>query len=140
MTDRSVIIVTTEQGDKVKEMQMQQKPPVYFDIDNNQYKLAGVSKVEYLPEEPMEKLLPEPPRCHGQKSIHLVIYEAYKKRLREGKHLKWEEFRKKTYNYIYEQKPNEVWCDNRKGTCVCEENSQIKNVMKIMGGGEIVNG
>ena len=133
-TDRSVILCTTEQGDKIKEAQMQAKPPVYVDIDQNQYKLAGISKIEYLPEEKMVKALPERRGCHGEKSIHREIYYLYKKELATKQNpRKWEEFRSKAYDYLYTQK--DEWCDGKKGTCFCTKDTHVERVIEVFGSG-----
>lgn len=132
-TDRTVILVDTPTGDNVKAMQMESPAPNYFEIGKDVYKLDKVSKIEWQPDQPTYKALPEPPRCHAQKSIHLVIYEEYKKRLRAGKRESWKEFCKRTYDYIYEQKPNAKFCDYKKGTCFCER-SAVERVQEVIPG------
>ena len=134
-TDRSFIKVEDIQAEAIKQAQNLTNKPEYIEIGKNQYKLASIAKIEWI-KEPIyqEKLIESGSRCHGEKSIHLVIYEAYKKRLREGKRIPWEEFRAKTYDYIYEQKPNKVWCDNRKDTCACEQTRMVERVKEIIPG------
>lgn len=139
-TDRTFIKVEDAQADLIKQAQKAVNKPEYIGVGKNQYKLASISKIEWI-KEPLQadRQIEQGHRCHGEKSIHLVIYEAYKKRLREGKHLDWETFRQKTYDYIYEQKPDVVWCDNKKGTCVCEQTRAVERVKEVMGEVQVIS-
>lgn len=129
-TDRTVILVDTPTGDNIKAMQMESPAPNYFEVGKDVYKLDKVSKIEWQPDQSQAKELPQGPRCHGQKSIHMIIYENYRKMTPKPK---WEEYRKKAYDYIYEQRPDAKFCDNRKGTCYCER-SAVERVQEIIPG------
>lgn len=128
-TDRTVILVDTPTGDNIKAMQMESPTPNYFEVGKDVYKLDKVSKIEWQPDNNYKEL-PEPPRCRGEKSIHMIIYENYRKLEKKPK---WEEYRKKAYDYIYEQKPDGKFCDHRKGTCFCKR-SAVERVQEIIPG------
>lgn len=140
-TDRTVILVDTKTGDDIKAMQMEVPAPNYFSANmngaENVYKLDKVNKIEWQPDQPTTRELSEGSRCHGQHSIHMVIYEAYRKKIGKGEKADWKEFRQKTYDWLYEKYPNREWCDNRKGTCFCESKA-VERVKEIMGGGEVI--
>lgn len=133
-TDRTVILVDTPTGDNIKAMQMESPAPNYFEIGKDVYKLDKVNKIEWQPDQPTTRELSEGPRCHGQHSIHMVIYEAYRKKIGKGEKADWKEFRQKTYDWLYEKYPNREWCDHRKGTCFCESKA-VERVKEIMGSG-----
>lgn len=137
-SDRSVLLVTTEQGDKIKEAQLQSNPPVYVDINNGQYKLDKINKLEYTADEPKPvKLIHTGPVTH-EKSIHEAIYILYKKELQkpQQQRRRWSEFYPKAYEYLYSQSSR--WCDYKRGTCVCEHKRAVERVKELMGGGEII--
>lgn len=137
-SDRSVLIVSTEQGDKIKTAQMQKNPPTYVEIDKGQYKLDKVSKIEYLPEDPQPKqMLVSGVRRAHEKSIHGHIFQLFQKELQRPEPRKWEEFRAAAYDYLYSQ--DSEWCDDRKGTCACKDKpamppttERVKEVMDFM--------
>lgn len=137
-TDRSFIKVEDDQAEAIKQAQNMPtgKRPEYIEIGNNQYKLTSINKIEYIKQPVYEtKQLTTGDRCHGEKSIHAVIYEAYKKKLKAGLHPDFKEFRQKTYDWLYEKYPDRLWCDHYKDTCACEQVRMVERVKEVMGGG-----
>ncbi len=134
--DKTVLEVDTEQGDKLKAAQTLPKPPVYVDINKNQYKLSKVDKIQYVPDTPQpSRAIAAGHRCRGERSIHRDIYYLYKKELAKGNPRKWEEFRAKAYDYLYTQRSE--WCDNKKGTCFCKQTS-VDKVMSVFPGAKVI--
>lgn len=135
-TDRSFIKVEDEQAEAIKQAQNMSNKPEYIEVGNNQYKLTSINKIEYIKQPVYEtKQLTTGDRCHGEKSIHAVIYEAYKKKLKAGLHPDFKEFRQKTYDWLYEKYPDRLWCDHYKDTCACEKTRMVERVKEVMGGG-----
>lgn len=135
-TDRSFIKVEDEQAEAIKQAQNMSNKPEYIEVGSNQYKLTSINKIEYIKQPVYEtKQLTTGDRCHGEKSIHAVIYEAYKKKLKAGLHPDFKEFRQKTYDWLYEKYPDRLWCDHYKDTCACEKTRMVERVKEVMGGG-----
>lgn len=136
-SDKSSLTVTDEQGMKLMQVQSNVKKPEYVNINDEQYKLSRIDKIVKAMQEPViaNKQLQTGKRSHD-KSIHREIYYLYKKELEKPESRKWEEFRSAAYDYLYKKDPN--WCDDRKGTCVCEDKKEplsierVKEVMDFM--------
>jgi hypothetical protein len=134
-TDRSFIKVEDEQAHKIMQAQNSTTKTEYVQIGNNQYKLASINKIEEIKQPVYEtKQLTTGDRCHGEKSIHAVIYEAYKKKLKAGQHPDFKDFRQKTYDWLYEKYPEKKWCDHYKDTCACEQTRMVERVKEIIPG------
>lgn len=133
-SDKSVLHVTTEQGDKIKEMQLQKRPPTYVEINNNQYRLERINKLEYEADEPKPVKQLEAGNVRHEKSIHEAIFYLFKKELKKlpSERRTWAEFYPKAYEYLYTQ--SKSWCDYKKGTCVCEKKKTVKRVQEIIPG------
>lgn len=134
-TDRTMLSVTNEQGEKIKAAQTMVKRPNYVNIGENQYKLVSISKIEYVPEvvATQKVMIDSGKRTNHEKSIHKAIYTMFQKELQKPAHRGWDEFREKAYNYLYTQSPD--WCDDRKGTCVCKgrvSDRRVEQVMEMM--------
>lgn len=136
-SDRSQLTVDSEQGKKLMQLQSSVTKPQYVNVAGNQYKLASITKVEVIADPPKTAplLTSGMSRVHD-KSIHREIYYLYKKELQKPEPRKWEEFRQKAYDYLYTQ--SSEWCDDRKGTCVCDKpkipptTERVKEVMEFM--------
>lgn len=133
-SDRTVLMVSTQQGDKLKEAQMQTNPPVYVDINNGQYKLDKINKIEYIADDPPPVKQITQGRVTHEKSVHEAIYKLYKKELQKppSERREWSVFRDKAYDWLYSQ--SEDWCDYKKGTCVCEKQKTVERVQEIIPG------
>lgn len=135
-SDRNVILVTDEQGDKIKQAQKNTNPPVYVDINKGQYRLDKIARIEHVITEPPTKQITSGRKVHD-KPIHGKIFSLYQVELKKEQPRPWEEFRAKAYDYLYTQDPD--WCDDRKGTCVCKNKpsmppsvDRVKEVMDFM--------
>lgn len=131
-TDKTTLSVSNEQGEKIKAAQMLTTRPNYVNIDNNQYKLDKITKIEYVPEvEAVPRVMIDSGRkTNHEKSIHKAIYTMFQKELQKPDRRGWQEFRDKAYDYLYSQSPD--WCDDRKGTCVCKGQVSEKRVEQVM--------
>lgn len=135
-SDRTQVAVTQEQGEKLMQLQSAVTKPAYVNIAGSQYKLSSITKVIHTPDQ--LKTLPMidsgmVKRCEG--SIHREIYRLYMKELQREEPRKWDEFKPKAYNYLYEKKKD--WCDYTKAGCICKDKKEIttadvKEVMDLM--------
>ena len=128
-SDRTQVTIDDEQGKKLMSVQASVKKPDYVNIADNQYRLSTVVKVVKVASEPSlaPQLQSGKSKAHD-KSIHREIYYLFKKELTKPNPRKWEEFRQAAYDYLYSQ--DSEWCDDRKGTCVCEKQATTLNAQK----------
>lgn len=123
-SDRTQVSVTQEQGEKLMQLQSAVTKPAYVNIAGSQYKLSSITKVIHTPDQ--LKTLPMidsgmVKRCEG--SIHREIYRLYMKELQREEPRKWDEFKTKAYNYLYEKKQD--WCDYTKDGCICKDKKEV---------------
>lgn len=123
-SDRTQVSVTQEQGQKLMQLQSAVTKPAYVNIAGSQYKLSSITKVIHTPDQ--LKTLPMidsgmVKRCEG--SIHREIYRLYMKELQREEPRKWDEFKTKAYNYLYEKKQD--WCDYTKDGCICKDKKEV---------------
>lgn len=123
-SDRTQVSVTQEQGEKLMQLQSAVTKPAYVNIAGSQYKLSSITKVIHTPDQ--LKTLPMidsgmVKRCEG--SIHREIYRLYMKELQREEPRKWDEFKPKAYNYLYEKKQD--WCDYTKDGCICKDKKEV---------------
>lgn len=138
LSDRTQITVTNEQGVNLMQIQASVKKPDYVNIADSQYRLSSITKVIKVADDPKPLPMLQMGNTSHEKSIHREIYYLFKKELQKEEPRKWEEFRQKAYDYLYTK--SDKWCDDRKGTCVCEKakpqmpvsTEQVKEVMKFM--------
>lgn len=134
--DKTVLLVSTELGESIKQEREKVNPKKHFEVDKNQYDLSEVKKIEFVADESTAPKLPSGPRCRAEKSIHKEIYYLYKKALAEGSKRPYREFRDKVYTFLYTKK--DKWCDYKKGTCFCEGNESTQKVMGMFPGAEVI--
>ena len=123
-SDRTQVSVTQEQGEKLMQLQSAVTKPAYVNIAGSQYKLSSITKVIHTPDQ--LKTLPMidsgmVKRCEG--SIHREIYRMYMKERQREEPRKWDEFKPKAYNYLYEKKKD--WCDYTKDGCICKDKKEV---------------
>lgn len=123
------VIVSNEVGEKImaelaKPESERQK---YVKIDGEMYSLANMSAVTkggYI-EPDIKKVeevfgtLPAGPTCRGQYSIHKELIRIALSEKGGARKLKDKAWREETLEKL--RASTDKWCDNKKGTCFCED-------------------
>lgn len=120
LSDGTSIVVTQEQGEKLKQLKLDESPTLPVDVNGNVYELSRIKMVRKANETISDQHPDYSNRCVGKKSIQAeIMFEIYRdnpKTWREkvgDKRLR-EDIRKRLWT------ESDDWCDSVAGTCVCK--------------------